>query len=464
MTVLDPSARPAQAGEFDVIDPATEEVCGRAPVCTVDELDRVLHTAARGMPAWSDPAVRKAALASAADVVEREIEHLATQLTREMGKPLLESRGECAALVQTLRQAADIELPDTVIRDDDEAYVVVRRRPIGVVAGIIPWNAPVALLGLKLASNLAVGNTMVIKPSPVAPLTVLRLGRLIGDCLPDGALTVVAGGDELGRAMVTHPIPRKISMTGSIGVGKAIMAAAATDLKRVTLELGGNDAAIVLNDVDVAPTASQVVTNAFRNAGQICIAIKRVYVHRSVYDEFVDAAAAAASTLTVGNGLDPGTEVGPLAMADRVDHMTALVRDSREEGAVVATGGQPLDGIGYFFPPTIVARALDGMRLVDDEQFGPVLPIVPFDDDDAAVASANGTRFGLGGSVWGTDVARARAVADRVDSGVVWINTHRAAPSALQPLSGHKWSGIGAEGGVEGRQDSTVISVRYEAR
>lgn len=454
------------AGTFDVVDPATESVCAVAPECSSEQLDAAMSAARRAFPGWADgPELRRRALVGAADLLDDALEELAATLTMEQGKPLAEARGECAMLPAALRSAAELDLPEEVVQDDERAYVAVRRRPLGVVAAIIPWNAPVALTGLKLSSNVAAGNTMVLKPSPHAPLTVLRIGEIVQRALPPGVLNVVSGArEDLGRLLCAHPLAAKVSMTGSIGVGKAIAAAAAPDLKRVTLELGGNDPAIVLSDVDIDDVAPKLVTNSFANCGQICIAIKRVYAHESIAAELTAAVAAHASKLVVGNGADVGTQIGPLATAEQRAMVASMVDEAVASGAVVETGGAALDRPGYFYAPTVLSSVTDDMRVVHDEQFGPVLPIVSVGSVDEAVERANGTTFGLGSSVWSRDLDAARAVARRIEAGTTWINTHRAKHSPMQPLSGWKWSGLGIEGGVHGLLDSTAAQVVHEAR
>jgi acyl-CoA reductase-like NAD-dependent aldehyde dehydrogenase len=358
---------------------------------------------------------------------------------------------------------AGLELEPEVIQDDDKAYAEVVRRPMGVVAGITPWNFPVILASWKIAPALRAGNTIVVKPSPFTPLTTLRVGELLAEVLPPGVLNVVSGGDELGAWMTEHPTPRKISFTGSVATGKRVAAAAAPDLKRVTLELGGNDPAIVLPDADVEEVAAKLFWGAFANSGQVCSAIKRVYAPREVHDDLAEALAEQARTVRVGDGMDPETQLGPVNNRPQLERVRELVEDAVAGGArVVAGGEQPGDG-GYFFSPTILAGLSDGARLVDEEQFGPALPVIGYDDIEDAVARANGTHFGLSGSVWSSDAERARAVADRLECGTVWINSHLAlAPH--QPFGGFKWSGIGVENGPWGLAGFTETQVQYQAR
>jgi acyl-CoA reductase-like NAD-dependent aldehyde dehydrogenase len=356
-----------------------------------------------------------------------------------------------------------LELPRDVIQDDEQAYAEVIRRPIGVVAAITPWNFPIMLAAWKIAPALLAGNTIVLKPSPFTPRSSLVMGEVLSEVLPPGVLNVVTGGDELGRWMTSHPTPRKISFTGSVATGKHVAAAAAPDLKRVTLELGGNDPAILLDDVDVAAITDKLFTGAFDNSGQICSAIKRVYVPESIHDEVVEALAARAAAAKVGDGMDPASELGPIQNRPQFDRVSGLVADALADGATAVTGGGPIDGPGYFFQPTILTGIAEGTRIVDEEQFGPALPIISYRDIDEVVARANATNFGLSGSVWSADADRAGAVAEQLDCGTAWVNAH-VALGPHQPFGGYKWSGVGVENGPWGLAGYTELQVQYRAR
>jgi acyl-CoA reductase-like NAD-dependent aldehyde dehydrogenase len=334
---------------------------------------------------------------------------------------------------------------------------------MGVVAAITPWNFPLILASWKIGPALRAGNTMVLKPSPYTPLSTLRMVELLNDVLPAGVLNGVAGGDDVGKWMTAHRTPRKISFTGSVSAGKHVAAAAAPDLKRVTLELGGNDPAILLDDVDPAAVADKVFWGAFMNSGQVCSAIKRVYVPESLYDDVVDALAAKAASVKVGSGLEEGVELGPINNAPQFERVKELVSDALSGGAKAAAGGGPIDGPGYFFQPTVLAGLTDGTRIVDEEQFGPAVPVISYRHVDEVIERANATHFGLSGSVWGTDVERAAAVADQLECGTAWINAHIAlAPH--QPFGGFKWSGVGVENGPWGLSAFTEIQVRYQSK
>ena len=363
----------------------------------------------------------------------------------------------------TFRRYADIELPPVAVQDDDDALVELTRQPIGVIAAIKPWNVPISMAVNAIAPAFRAGCTVVIKPSPFTPLATLRMGEMLREVVPAGTLNVLSGGNDLGQWMVEHPIPRGISFTGSIATGKKVNVTAAADLKHVLLELGGNDPAIVLDDVDPGDVADRIFWRAFRNAGQICMAVKRVFVPESIYAPVVQALAAKANAVRVGNGLDENTQMGPINNLPQYRKVGDLVDEAIAGGATVAAGGAPLDGPGYFFPPTVLADIAEGATIVDEEQFGPVLPVLSYRSVDEAIARANATNYGLGASVWSNDGDRANEVAERIEAGTVWINTHGVI-SPHQPFAGMKWSGVGAEGGIYSIEAYTTPHVVYRPR
>jgi len=449
---------------FGVINPATGEVHAQAPDCTKEQLDQAFEAASKALPDWrSDEDARRHALRKAADALAAASGELGPVLTAEQGKPIGSATMEAYAMSFWLSYFAGLETPREVIQDDDNVYAEVVRRPMGVVAAITPWNFPLVLASWKIAPALLAGNTMVLKPSPYTPRSTLLMGEILKDVFPPGVLNVVSGGDELGKWMTSHPVPRKISFTGSINTGKHIAASAAPDLKRVTLELGGNDAAILLDDVDPAAMAEKLYAGAFENCGQICSAIKRVYVPEALHDEVVEALAARVSAAKVGDGMEPDTEIGPINNKPQFDRVAELVSEALDGGATAVAGGARVDGPGYFFQPTVIAGAAEGTRLVDEEQFGPALPVIPYRDVDDAVARANGTMYGLSGSVWSPDVEKAAAVAERLECGTAWVNAH-VALGPHQPFGGFKWSGIGVENGPWGLAGFTEIQVQYRAK
>jgi acyl-CoA reductase-like NAD-dependent aldehyde dehydrogenase len=440
---------------FGVVNPSTGAVFAQAPDCSQDELNQAVDAARRAFSSWQrSESPRREALARAAEIVDAHADELGRLVTLEQGKTLLNAVRETKGSAARFRYAAGIEIPTEVVHDQDGVRVEVARRPFGVVAAITPWNYPLIVAAGKVAAALRVGNTVVLKPSPFTPLATLRLGELLQEVLPPGVLNVVSGGDELGRALVRHPTVRKISFTGSTAAGRHILSAAAPDLKRTTLELGGNDAAVVLDDVDPAAVAPRLFWGAFQNSGQVCSAIKRLYVHERVYPELAKALTDLAATVRVGDGLDAQSEMGPVSTDPQFRRVTQLVEDARTRGGHVMVGGTPKGGNGYFYTPTLIEGLADTAPLVAEEQFGPVLPLMSFKDEDEAIERANATPFGLSASVWSGSSDRAKALTGRLEAGTVWVNQHLMVLSAA-PISGHKTSGIGVEGGMAGFLDMT---------
>lgn len=445
---------------FGVINPATGAVFAHAPAVTPQQLDAVFASAERAFQEWKrDESLRRSALLAAADAIAAASGELSATLTAEQGKPLADAAAEIAHSVVWLRYYATLELPREVVRDDEKGYAEVFRRPLGVVSAITPWNFPLMLAIWKIAPALRAGNTIVVKPSPFTPLTTLALGKLLRGVLPDGVLNVVSGPDPLGAVLTSHPIPRKISFTGSTATGKKVALAAAEDLKRVTLELGGNDPAIILADANVSKIAEALFWGAFANNGQICAAVKRVYAHEKIHAELVEALAALAKSTKVDEGTAKGALLGPINNKPQFERLSELVSDAVTHGARVAAGGKRIDRPGYFFAPTILDDISDGVRIVDEEQFGPALPVMSFTDEADAIARANGSHYGLTASVWSEDSDRASRIAAEIDSGQVSINSHLGAIAPNLPFGGHKWSGIGVENGQWGLYAFTEIQV-----
>ncbi len=442
-----------------VINPATGKVFTEVPDCTKAELDQAMNAAAKAFPSWSkDIAARRKVLNECAAALQQPPEGLARMLTQEQGKPLDKAGQEIMGTAMWCAYTASLDLPAEVLQNNPQGRIEIRRKPLGVVAAITPWNYPIMLGMWKIAPALLAGNTIVLKPSPYTPITTLMLGEILRDIVPPGVLNVISGGDELGSWMTSHPIPRKISFTGSVETGKKVAAAAAPDLKRVTLELGGNDAAIVLSDVDLASVAPKIFWGAMENSGQICSAIKRVYVPQEMYAPMLEMLGELAKGVKVGNGLEAGTQMGPINNRPQFERVTELVEDAKKHGAKIISGGARVGSEGYFFAPTIVGNISDGVRLVDEEQFGPALPIIPYKDVDDAVKRANATHYGLSGSVWSKDSDRGAEVAAQLECGSAWVNQHLAIAPNL-PFGGAKWSGIGVENGPWGLLGFTEIQV-----
>lgn len=443
-----------------VIDPASEEIVGEAARASLEQVDAAVDAAHRAFPNWAaDLDARRRSLARAAERVRENAQALAELITREQGRPLRSTLEEVAGVAATFEHHAQLELPaDTPLRDDGERLVRISRRPLGVVAAITPWNVPLILLVLKIAPVLHAGNSVVAKPSEHTPLSTLLLARLLGDVFPAGVFNVIAGAGEVGEHLVRHPRVRHVTFTGSVATGKRLYAGAADDLKRLTLELGGNDAALVLEDADLDTIVEPLFWGAFWNSGQVCFAIKRLYVHESLFEPLLAKLAERAERTRLGHGLDPQTELGPLTNAQQLERVISLVEDAKAHGARIHSGGVRPDGPGYFYPPTLVSGVAAGVALVDEEQFGPVLPLIPFRDEEDAIAQANASHYGLGASVWTRDLARGEDIAGRLEAGLAWVNQHgHIQPGA--PKGGHKWSGLGYEGGQRGHEAFSELQV-----
>ncbi|MFD1211028.1 aldehyde dehydrogenase family protein, partial [Arthrobacter sp. GCM10027362] len=395
---------------------------------------------------------RRELLNRAADAVEANAEALAVLLSREQGKPLNgpNARFEVGACAAWLRATASFELEPETLVEEDGTRAELFYRPLGVVGAIGPWNWPMMIAVWQLAPALRMGNTVVMKPSEYTPLSVLALAEVLNTVFPDNVLTVVPGGREVGEALASHPEVAKVMFTGSTATGKAIIRSSADTVKRLTLELGGNDAGIVLPDADPKAIAQDLFWGAFINTGQTCAALKRLYVHEDIYEDTVAALAEVARQMPMGPGLDENNVLGPLQNKAQFDIVANLVQAAKDAGARIVTGGNPEpDQPGYFYPATLVADIDNANPLVAEEQFGPALPIVKYSTVDEAVAMANALEVGLGASVWSADKDRAREVAARIEAGTVWINKHGAVDPRV-PFGGAKQSGYGLEFGVEG--------------
>jgi acyl-CoA reductase-like NAD-dependent aldehyde dehydrogenase len=454
----------AGKAEFGVINPSTGQVFAQAPECSREQLDMAMEASARAFKGWSrDEARRRQVLVDCCNALKAGIGELAPLLTQEQGKPVKNAMEELFGGAIWFQYTASLQIPVEVIQDNDAARIEVRRRPLGVVGAITPWNFPVMLAIWKIAPALLAGNTIVLKPSPYTPLSTLKLGEILRDVVPAGVLNIVSGGNELGGWITTHPSVRKISFTGSVATGKKVALAAAPDLKRVTLELGGNDPAIVLRDADPAKVAEKLFWGAFANCGQVCSAVKRIYVHEDLYPDLSARLAEIARQTKVGDGLDPSSQLGPINNKMQFERVSELVEDARKHGARVLAGGAQIGKAGNFYQPTIVGEVSDGTRLVDEEQFGPVVPLIRYRDVEDAIERANATHFGLSGSVWGSDLQRATEIAGRLECGTSWVNTHLAIlPNA--PFGGAKWSGIGVENGPWGLLGFTELQTVHVAK
>lgn len=451
------------AHTFDVINPATKAVIAQAPQASLAQLDEAVAAARAAFPAWSALAYaeRKSRLLALADALEAAADDLAATLTQEQGKPLKGFFGmgagfELGGTLAWIRGTCDYELQPAVIQDDAALRIEVHRKPLGVVGSITPWNYPLMISIWHAVPALLTGNTVVLKPSELTPLTVLKLARLAKDILPPGVLNIVSGKGDIGAAIAAHPDIDKVVFTGSSPTGRSVMQNASANLKRLTLELGGNDAGIVLADADIEAIAPKIFATAFINNGQTCAALKRLYVHESVYERLCAALVGIAQSVKTGNGLEEDSDFGPLQNAKQLDIVQALAEDARAGGAHFLCGGEIVDDSGYFYPITLVGNISDGARLVDEEQFGPILPIIQFSDVEEVLQRANRSAYGLGGSVWSSNIEAAQALAQRLECGSAWVNHHGAIqPNA--PFGGVKQSGFGAEFGAVGLEEFTSI-------
>jgi acyl-CoA reductase-like NAD-dependent aldehyde dehydrogenase len=450
--------------EMDVINPATEEVFATVARASERQADEAIEAAAAAFPGWAEVplAERQAKVAELADAIAANADRFARALTQEQGKPLAEAQGELAWTDGYLRHYATLEIAERTIQDDVSGLIQVRRKPLGVVAGIIAWNFPLLVACWKIGPAVIAGNTIVLKPAPTTPVTALMLGELCQKIFPPGVVNIIVDANDLGGYLTADPRIAKVGFTGSTATGKKIMASAADGLKRLTLELGGNDPGIVLGDVDVRATAQGIFNAAFLNCGQVCLAIKRAYVHDSIYDAMCEELARLAEAAVVDDGLAQGAQIGPIQNKAQYEKVKGFLDRARADGTIVA-GGEVIDRAGYFLRPTIVRDVTDGDQIVDEEQFGPILPVIRFSDVDDVVARANASPYGLGASVWSRDVDRALAVAERIESGSVWVNQHVAIGPHI-PMAGVKSSGLGVEQAEEGLAEYTQLTVINVAR
>lgn len=456
------------AATLDVVNPANEQVIGSVPSCGASELDQAVAAARAAFKTWSKTPVddRRAVIQKMAAAIDANFDELFRLLTAEQGKPHQQAQFEIGGCSAMMNAQSTLTLEETINEDSDQRFSRTRRVPVGVVGGIVPWNFPVLMAVQKIAPAILSGCTIVLKPSPFTPLTTLKFAELIKDIVPAGVVNIITGEDALGPMITAHPDIDKITFTGSTATGKKIMEGASKDLKRITLELGGNDASIVLPDADVAKVAEQLFWSSFTNAGQICVAAKRIYIHEDIYDEMSAAIAAYAKTVTVGDGANQGTGVGPIQNKKQFDRVCELIEDAKTNGYKFLVGGDvDPSGSGYYVPITILDNPPEDARIVAEEQFGPVMPLMKFSSDDEVIARANNSEYGLAGAVWTKDTDRGVKIAEQLETGTVWINEFLHL-SPFAPFGGHKQSGFGAEYGIEGLKEFTysqVITVKKDA-
>ena len=453
---------------MDVVNPANEDAIGTVPACGEAELDRAVAAARRAFASWRKTPVeeRRKVIQGIAAAIKDNADELYRLLTSEQGKPHHQAQQEIYGAAGLAAAQSTLSLDDVINQDDKTRLSRTRRVPVGVVGGIVPWNFPVMMAIQKIVPAILSGCTIVLKPSPFTPLTTLRIAELIKDVVPAGVVNVITGEDSLGPLITGHPDIDKITFTGSTATGKKIMEGASKDLKRITLELGGNDASIVLPDADVEKVAEQLFWSSFSNAGQICVAAKRIYIHEDIYDDLSKAIAEYAKGVTVGDGSQQGTGVGPIQNRKQFERVCELIQDAKDQGYTFLVGGDvDPSGSGYFVPITILDNPPEDARIVAEEQFGPVMPLMKFSTEEEAIARANASEYGLAGAVWTKDADKGVAIAEQLETGTVWVNEFLHI-NPLAPFGGHKQSGFGAEYGIEGLKEFTypqVITVKRDA-
>lgn len=451
--------------KIEVINPATGKVFAQVPDCTQAQLDEAVAAAKVAFRAWKKVPVaeRQAMVRKASEVLAAHANELARLFTLEQGRPVDAAKQEILGAAQWLQAVSTMTPPTHISEESDGQRIETTYVPLGVICAIAPWNFPVTLSMWKVAPALVAGNTMVLKPSPFTPLCTLKIGELFREIFPPGVLNIISGGDQLGPQMTSHPGFAKISFTGSTATGKAVLASAAKDLKRVTLELGGNDAAIVLPDVDLDEVAQKIFFGAFFNTAQICVATKRLYIHESIYESLRDRLAAIAKAVKVGDGTEQGTVLGPIQNKRQFERVMDLIDDAKQRGLTLIEGASVPEGGGYFIPVTIVDNPPESSRVVQEEAFGPVLPLLKFTDINEVIDRANDSEYGLAGAIWSKDIDKAVEIARRLETGTVWINQNlQLRPDT--PFAGHKQSGFGIENGMEGLLEYMIPQSIYVAK
>jgi acyl-CoA reductase-like NAD-dependent aldehyde dehydrogenase len=448
---------------LEVLNPATEEVVESLEPATEDDADAVIARARDAFPAWRDvqPGDRSRLLRRLADALDAEQENLAQLESKNTGKPIGDSRGEMAMVAETFHYYAG--MPERLLGDTipvSGGVDVTFREPLGVVGLIVPWNFPLTIASWKMAPALAAGNTLVLKPAELTPLSAVEFERIALEAgIPEGVVNVVVGpGSKVGKRLVEHPDVAKVAFTGSTEVGKGIMAGAAGTIKRVTLELGGKSANVVFADADLQKAAASAPIAVFGNAGQDCCARSRILVEKGAFDEFLSLMQPVVEGFRVGDPLDEETEMGPLISADHRERVAAYV----PEDAPVAIRGEAPEGSGFWFPPTVLAPLSNGDRAAREEIFGPVVAVIPFEDEEDAVRQANDTVYGLSGSIWTENGARALRVARRMETGVISVNSNTSVRVAT-PFGGFKQSGVGRELGPHALDYYTEVKNVYLA-
>ena len=436
---------------FEVLNPATGKSFFSCPLTSLKQIDDTLIAAKKAQPAFGalSQKERKEMLNLCAKAIEENASEIAKTLTLEQGKPLKDASREVKGAASYFAFIAGQNIEDEIIEDTEKGHIRITHKPYGLVAAISAWNFPISLAAWKIAPALLTGNGVVIKPSPDTPLSTITLVNILSEVLPKGILGVVTGHQKEGNHLVTHPLVDKVSFTGSVATGKKINEAVSSHLKRITLELGGNDAAIVLKDCNVEKTAKGIFRGAFVNNGQTCIAIKRVYVHEEIHDALIEEVVKIAKATKIGDGMADDTVLGPLCNQRQRDIVEGLVLEAKKNGARIHAGGQRGELEGFFYEPTIVSGVKEGDAIVETEQFGPALPFISFKEEKDAIRQANAVSVGLGGSIWTQDIEKGKELLGQLECGTAWLNQH-VAIDLRAPFGGAKDSGIGVEHGKEG--------------
>ncbi len=467
--LIDGVWRDAGSGQrFETFDPASGRLLAELAEATASDVDEAVASARTALTSkeWKGmtPSARGKLLWKIAELIDAHVEELAELETLDQGKSFRTGRfGEIPASAEQFRYFAGFctkilgtTIPTSIAYQPEgrEIFAYTTREPVGVVAAITPWNSPMLMAAMKLAPALAAGCTVVLKPAEETSLTAIRLVELMLEAgLPKGVVNLVTGfGEVVGAALTAHPDVDKVAFTGSTEVGKLIVSAAEGNLKKLTLELGGKSPAIVMPDADMALAIPGIARGIFSNSGQVCVAGSRVYAHRAVYDAVVEGLSKTATALTLGHGLDAGTDLGPLVNRKQADRVAGFIAEGRLEGAEITSGGNQTGEFGTFFEPTVVTSVRPDMRMMREEIFGPVVAVTPFDDPEEAIAYANDSPYGLAGSVWTQDLSSAHRLAARVKAGTIWINCHSYFSPEL-PKGGHKQSGWGYENGAPGLEN-----------
>ncbi|KAF2212637.1 hypothetical protein CERZMDRAFT_40860 [Cercospora zeae-maydis SCOH1-5] len=453
------------AKTLDVINPATEEKIASVPIATREVLDEAVEHAQKAFESWSQTSWQERAklIKAVGEEYKTMSNDIVELLVLEQGKATAFAKGEVDLVNEWFERQPSMEIKEKVVWENEETKAIEQYVPLGVTAGIVPWNFPVLLMIWKIIPAVLTGNTIIIKPSPFTPLCDVRCVELFNRHLPPGVVQIVLGDDSLGPWVTEHPKIRKISFTGSTATGRLVAKSCSATLKRVTLELGGNDACIVLPDVDIEKVAPTILLSAFFNSGQVCHASKRIYVHEDIFDKLSQALVHAAKQAGVGPGQNEGVMYGPLNNRQVYEKVSEFFADSQQNGHDFLTGGQIPEGPGFFAPLTLVNNPPETSRLVQEEPFGPIVPLLKWNDDKDVIKRVNDSSWGLGATIYGTDLARVEKLARQVEAGVVWTNTMMQQHPEV-PFGGFKGSGVGCENGEAGLKGWCQVRSIYLAK